>query len=86
MTIKLPDELRQAIDDGEGGPIEIEDDRTQRVYVLVAREELHRLIDDRLRRELQIGFDQADAGDEDDWDVNEILEEAHRRRAERTQS
>jgi hypothetical protein len=33
---------------------------------------------------LQIGFDQADAGDVAEWDVEEILAEAHRRHASRT--
>lgn len=35
--------------------------------------------DEVLRRELQVGFDQADAGDVADWDVEEMLRNAHRR-------
>lgn len=79
MTPKLSEEQRQAIVDCQGRPVEVEDDRTQRVYVLVARDEFHRLVDEKLRRELQIGFDQADAGDVGDWDIAEMLQEAHRR-------
>lgn len=77
MTPKLSEEQRQAIDDRQGRPVEVEDDRTQRVYVLVARDEFHRLVEEQLRRELQIGFDQADAGDVGDWDVDEMLQAAH---------
>ena len=79
MAPKLSEEQRQAIVDRQCRPVEVEDDYTQRVYVLVARDEFHRLVDEHLRRELQIGFDQADAGDVDDWDVEEILQEAHQR-------
>lgn len=41
--------------------------------------ELIGLTEQELRRELQIGFDQCAVGEEDDWDVDEILKEAHRR-------
>jgi len=79
MTPKLSEEQRQAIQNQEGGPVEVEDDRTQRVYVLVARDEFHRLVEEQLRRELQVGFDQADAGEVGDWDVEEMLQEARQR-------
>lgn len=79
MTIKLPEEMRQAIQDRDGGPVEVEDDLTHRVYVLVARDDLQRLVDEQLRQDLQIGFDQADAGDVEEWNAGEMLEEAHRR-------
>ena len=78
MTPKLSEEQRQAIVDCQGRPVEVEDDRTQRVYVLVARDEFHRLMEDKLCRELQIAFDQADAGDVGDWDIAEMLREAPR--------
>lgn len=73
MVPKLSDEQRLAIHNRDGGPVEVEDDRTQRVYVLVARDEFHRLVEEQLRAELQVGFDQADAGDVGDWNVEEML-------------
>lgn len=81
MTPKLSDEQRQAIQNREGGPVEVEDDRTQRVYVLVARDEFHRLVEEQLRRELQVGFNQADAGDVAAWDLDEMLQAARQRHA-----
>ena len=35
-------------------------------------------IDDELRRQLQIGFDQADRGELEEWDVDEFLDRMHR--------
>ncbi len=79
MVPKLSDEQRQAIESKHGGPIEVQDDRTERTYVLVGRDEFRRMVEDQLRRELQIGFDQADAGDVAEWNVDEMLQEARQR-------
>jgi hypothetical protein len=84
MPPKLTEEQRQAIRNSPGHAVEVEDEETQRVYVLVARDDFRQLVDDALKRELQIGFDQADSGDVADWDVEEILAEAHRRYSART--
>ncbi len=37
------------------------------------------IVEEQLRQELQIGFGQADAGDIEEWNVEEMFEEAHRR-------
>ncbi|MDB5387331.1 MAG: hypothetical protein JWM11_2977 [Planctomycetaceae bacterium] len=79
MIPKLSEEQRRVIQNRDGGPVEVEDDRTQRVSVLVARDEFHRLVEEQLRAELQVGFDQADAGDVGEWSVEEMLQEAHPR-------
>lgn len=81
MTLKLTDEQSQAVGANPDQPIEFHDERTRKIYVLVEKDDLRRVIDETLRRELQIGFDQADSGDVADWDVDEILAEAHRRHA-----
>src|SRR4051794_6899047 len=57
MTPKLTEDMREALSRKTGGPIEVEDDRTQKVYVLVEREAFGMLIDDTLRQSLQIGLD-----------------------------
>lgn len=80
MAPKLTDEQRQALESRPGLPVEIEDDRTHRVYILVARDDFQSLFEERLRRELEVGFDQADKGDVEDWDLDEMLSEARRRR------
>lgn len=86
MAPKLSDEQRQAIESKHGGPIEVQDDRTKRTYVLVGRDEFHRMVEDQLRRELQIGFDQADAGDVAEWNIDEMLQEARQRKRTPTTS
>ena len=85
MAPKLSDEQREAIVSGHGAPIEVEDEQSRRVYILVARDDFSRLVDAELRRELQIGFDQADRGDVADWNVEEILAEAHRRHSQQAE-
>jgi len=84
MAPKLTDEQRLALESRPGQPVEIEDDRTQRVYVLVTRDDFQSLCDERLRRELEVGFEQADRGDLADWDLDEMLSEARRRRDSQT--
>lgn len=78
VTPKLSDEQREAIESKHGGPIEVRDDRTQHVYVLVGRDQFQQLVEEQLRRDLQIGFDQADAGDVAAWNVEEVLQAARR--------
>jgi len=84
MAPKLTDEQRLALESRPGQPVEIEDDRTQRIYILVARDDFQSLCDERLRRELEVGFEQADRGDVADWDLDEMLNEARRRRDSQT--
>jgi hypothetical protein len=78
---KLTDEMRQALAAHPCGPIPIEDDQTQDFYVLLTKDDYCRLQDDYYRRELQVAFDQVDRGELSDLDMNAILVEAHRRRA-----
>jgi hypothetical protein len=81
---KLTDEMREALDRQPGGPIEIEDDRTKAVYVLVDREAFGKLVDDTLREALQVGLGQSARGESDPWDVNAFLAKAHARHARRS--
>lgn len=83
MTPKITAEQRKALEREPGKPLELPDDQTQKVYVMVAKDDFTQMVDQELRRLLQIGFDQADAGDVGAWDVEEVLREAHRRHAER---
>lgn len=80
MTPKITEEMRQALHQQPDRPLKIEDDQTQKVYLLVPQDEFQHWVNVELRRELQIGFDQADAGDVADWDVEEILKQAHAHR------
>jgi hypothetical protein len=46
MTPKLIQDLREALQDSAGKPVEIEDAQTHQVYVLMTRQEFQRLIYD----------------------------------------
>lgn len=41
MTPKLTDEMREALSRSAGGPVEVEDDQTHQVYVIIDQD-LHR--------------------------------------------
>jgi hypothetical protein len=84
MTPKLTDGQRLALESRPSQPVEIEDDRTQRVEMLVARDDLQSLRDERLRHELAVGFEQADRNDAADWDLDEMLIAARGRYDSRT--
>jgi hypothetical protein len=67
MTPKLTDEMRQALQQQPAGPVEIPDDETQRVYVLIDAE-LHQRAMAALRQQqdwesIQRGIVEADAGE-----------------------
>jgi hypothetical protein len=55
-------------------------DRRQRV----PKDDFRQLVDEAPRRELQIGFARADVGDVADWDIEQILADAHGRHSIRT--
>lgn len=82
MLPKLTDEMRAALRAQPGGLVEVEDDQTHKVYILIEQPQARRLLGDALSRELQIGFDQADRGESEPWDIEATLTEAHRRDAE----
>ena len=83
MTPKITNEQREALHQTPGKPVDVEDDQSAEVYVLVAKADFRQMVDEELRRQLQIGFDQVAAGDVGEWDADEMLEEAHRRHAAR---
>ena len=67
MTPKLTEEMRQALQQQPDGPVEVPDDRSQRVYVLIDAD-LHRRAMTALRQQqdwesIQRGIAQADAGE-----------------------
>ncbi len=75
--------MRDALVQWPGRPLEIEDETTHSVYVIVRKEDFRQLVDEELRRQLQIGFDQADAGEVIHWDVDAFRERMHRERRSR---
>lgn len=78
MSVQLTDEQRDALLRSTG-PIEIHDSVMQQHYMLLPKTEYLRLVDDQLRREIQLGIDQADRGELEEWDVEAVIAEANRR-------
>ncbi|WP_417385674.1 hypothetical protein [Gimesia sp.] len=76
MAPKITEEMRQALNQQPDRPLKIEDDQTQKTYLLIPQENFRQWVDAELRRELQIGFDQADAGEVAEWDLESILSTA----------
>ena len=82
MILKLTHEMKEALRTQTEEPLEIEDDETNKTYLLVEKEQVSQLFDQWLRRELQIGFDQADTGDLVSWNPEKIKAEGRKRLAE----
>jgi GTPase Era involved in 16S rRNA processing len=79
MTLKLSEDLRQALRQNPGSFVALEDDQSHDVYVVLPREELRRLLDDDLQRKLQVAIDQVERGEVEEWDIEATLTEARRR-------
>lgn len=67
MTPKLTEEMRQALEQRSAGPVEIPDDKSQRVYVLIDSE-LHQRAMTALQQQqdwesIQRGIAEADAAE-----------------------
>ena len=80
-TPALTDDQQRALDE-QGGIVEGESFVILRTDVF--RELLGLDTDDELRRQLQIGFDQADRGQLVDWDPQRIKAEGRRRLRQRS--
>jgi len=74
MTPKLSEEIHNALEEQPGRPLEVSDAQSQKVYVVVAKEDFQRMVDEELRRQLQIGLDQADRGELEEWNLDEFLQ------------
>jgi hypothetical protein len=83
MTPKLTEEQREAISAQPGGFVRVEDDQTRKVYLIIEESRASELYEQWLRQELQKGFDAADRGDVAEWNLDEVLADAHRRHRER---
>ncbi len=81
-TPKLTDEQRQALLMQPGDFTRVEDDRTQKVYLLIEEARASELYDQWLREQLQAGFDDADRGEMAEWNLDEFLAKMHGRHAE----
>jgi len=85
MTPKLTKEMRAALEKHPNEPVSVEDDRTHKVYLLIEQDRARDLLDQWLRSELQIGFEQANRGDITPWHPDRIKSEGRRRLQDNTQ-
>lgn len=84
MVLKITSaELQVALDRDADDPIYLVDSEGQPTHVVLSISKAQSLLDDWLKREVDIGFDQAACGETHDWNLNATLCEARRRRAER---
>lgn len=84
MILKLPPEMRTALQEHAGQPVKIEDEQSRKVYLLVEEDAAHQLMEQWLCRELQRGFDQADRGQVVEWNPDRIKSEGRRQLRERS--
>ena len=75
MIPKLTDEQRLALEANPGRPLCVEDEQTQKVYLVMSEEALPTLWDDYIRREVKKGLDAIDRGEVEDWDIESIKAE-----------
>ena len=73
--VKKNDELQQALDREQGAPVYLVGLDGEATHVVLPIDDARRMFDDYLRRELQLGFDQADRGEFVDWDPDKIKAE-----------
>lgn len=78
------DEIRDALKRDPTKPVRVQDDQTNKFYVIFDEQALPTLWHDYLRREVQRGLDQLDRGESQPLDVEATIAEAHRRHAERS--
>jgi len=75
---KLSAEISNALQSG-AGPLEVTDQLGTQSYFIVPKDEYRRLVQHEFRQWLQVGLDQEARGELGDWNVDEVLAEAHRR-------
>ena len=79
MALKITPEMRAALADHPGQPIEVEDDETRRVYLLVDAERGRALTEQWIRDQLKVGEEAATRGEIVDFDPESIKAEGRRR-------
>jgi hypothetical protein len=79
----LTPEMRQALDANGGLPIQVTDPQTQKVYLLMEQEPADKAYEEYVRRELDKGLADIDAGRVVAWDPESIKREGRERLAAR---
>ena len=69
MTPKLNSELSHVLREQGGGPLEVQDEQGQELYVIVSKQEYRHLIEHEFRQWLQVGLDQEARGEFAPWNT-----------------
>lgn len=83
MTLKLPLEILTALQQQPGLAVRVLDDETQKAYLVVPEDSLPTLWENFVRAEVQKGLSAIGCGEAADWNIEETIAEAQRRRAAR---
>jgi hypothetical protein len=78
------DEIRNALSSNPTKPLRVQDDQTDKFYVIFDEQALPTLWDDYLRREVLRGLEQLDRGESQPLDIEATIAEANRRHADRS--
>ena len=79
------DELQQALEQEHGAPVYLVGLDGETTHVVLPIDDARHMFDDYLRRELQVGFDQADRGEFVEWDPERLKAEGRERLQRRSQ-
>jgi hypothetical protein len=84
MSTKVrPDEVSQALDRDKQNVVYVVDAEGETTHVLLPIGDARRMFDEYLRRELQVGIDEAARGESTEWNTEEFLDRAHGQDSER---
>ncbi len=78
MTPKLNSELSEALRQ-QAGPLEVQDALGEKSYVIVSKEQYRKLLEHEFREWIRPALEQDARDEAQEWNVEEVLAEAHRR-------
>ncbi len=79
MTPKITAEMRTALETQPGRPVQVEDEQTRKVYLLIDAESGRALAEQWIRDQLKVGFDAAARGEVVTFDTDAIKAEGRQR-------
>jgi hypothetical protein len=68
-TLKLTEEMRQALVQHPGKPLEVEDESTRQKYVIVSQDDFRKMIDAELRQQLNVELEAWEKASDDDFEA-----------------
>ncbi len=79
MALKLTPEMRKALQQQPGRPLEVEDEQTHKVYLLLERDQVRETLDRWIVQELEVAETDLAAGRTAPWNPAELLTKAQSR-------